>query len=50
VPEEEIVAAGAAEEPEVDADEDQDEDEDLEVAENDPPDSDVGQPVEPDRQ
>lgn len=51
VPEEEIFAAGAAEEPEVDADED-DEDEDLEAAENDPPDSGVGQPVEvePDRQ
>ena len=50
VPEEEIFAAGAAEEPEVDADED--EDEDLEAAENDPPNSGVGKPVEvePDRQ
>jgi len=44
VPEEEIFAGGAAEEPEVDADED--EEEDLEAAENDPPDSGVGQPVE----
>ena len=42
VPEEEIFAAGAAEEPEVDADEDAD----LESEENDPPDSGVGQPVE----
>ena len=44
VPEEEIFAAGTAEEPEVDAD--ADEDADLESAENDPPDSGVGQPVE----
>jgi hypothetical protein len=42
VPEEEIVAAGAAEEPEVDADED----EDLEAAENNAPDSGVGHSVE----
>jgi hypothetical protein len=49
VPEEEIFAAGTAEEPDIDADEDADED--LE-AENDPPDSGVGHPVEvePDRQ
>ena len=46
VPEEEIVAAGAAEEPEVDADEDEDLDEDLEAAENDAPDSGVGHSVE----
>ena len=44
VPEEEIFAAGAAEEPEVDPDED--ECEDLEAAENDPPDSGVGKPIE----
>ncbi|HWN42933.1 MAG TPA: hypothetical protein VNW71_11985 [Thermoanaerobaculia bacterium] len=53
VPEEEIFAAGAPDEPEVDADADEEEeDEDLAAAENDPPDSGVGQPVEvePDRQ
>ena len=45
LPEEEIFAAGAPDEPEVDADDE--EDEDLETAENDdPPDSSVGQPVE----
>jgi len=45
VPEEEIFAAGAPDEPEVDADDE--EDEDLETAENDdPPDSSVGQPLE----
>lgn len=45
VPEEEILAARAPDEPEVDADDDVDED--SEAADNDdPPDSGVGQPVE----
>jgi hypothetical protein len=42
IPEEEIFAAGAPDDPEVDADDDEDDDSEN----DDPPDSGVGQPVE----